>query len=45
MLKIFTVRYSEKTENFPDQQMSDFLANGYVRWRLPDEDELSRCLW
>lgn len=44
MLKIFTVRYSEKTENFPDQQMSDFLADKEVRRRFPDEDETSRCL-
>lgn len=33
MLKIFTIKYSEKSENFPDSSMSDFLADREVlRW-------------
>ncbi len=38
MLKIFTINYSEKSENFPDQQMSDFLADKEMRRCLPDKD-------
>jgi len=45
MLKIFTITYSEKTENYPDLQMSDFLVDKEVHRFLLDKDELSRCLW
>ena len=44
MLKIFTVKYSEKSENFPDSAMSDFLSDKEVRRCFPDAEILNRCL-
>ena len=46
MLKIFTVRYSEKTENFPDQQMSDFLAGKeMLRWESHFFERKGEFFW
>lgn len=46
MLKIFTIKYSEKSENFPDSAMSGFLADKEVlRWESRFFESKGEFFW
>lgn len=46
MLKIFTMKYSEKSENFPDSAMSGFLADKEVlRWESHFFERKGEFFW